>query len=206
MMEAWIGLHPSWASSRGNTLRYVWFATLITWGTAQHFYAGFGKGQGVDLLRSGGQRDRDHAVVLGQNTRADEIQAAILNYKLAHLKEWNERLGPLAALYIQRLWLPGLRWQTVPEGREHVYHLFVVRYSPRDRLRACLRNKGIGTTIHYEAPLHKQPAIRCDFQPSLPEAEHAAEEVLSLALRPTLSLVDVAEEANTVNEFAVVTA
>jgi dTDP-4-amino-4,6-dideoxygalactose transaminase len=156
------------------------------------------------LLRNGGQRTRDHAVVLGHNSRGDEIQAAILNYKLAHLEEWNERRRTLAALYIQRLRLPGLRWQAVPEGREHVYHLFVARYSQRDRLRAYLHDKGIETMIHYEAALHQQPAFRDTSQPSLPEAERAAEEVCSLPLRPTLSEIEVEEVAKAVNDFAAV--
>jgi dTDP-4-amino-4,6-dideoxygalactose transaminase len=156
------------------------------------------------LLRSGGQQARDHAVVVGHNSRADEIQAAILNCKLAHLEEWNERRRTLAALYIQRLRLPGLRWQAVPGGREHVYHLFVVRYPQRDRLRTYLHDQGIETMIHYLVPLHQQPAFQDSSRAGVPEAERAAAEVLSLPLRPTLSEVEVEEVAKAVNDFAAV--
>lgn len=158
------------------------------------------------LLASGGQRVRNHAVVPGYNSRGDEIQAAILNCKLAHLEAWNERRRTLAALYVQRLRLPGLRCQAVPEGREHVYHLFVIRHSQRDRLRAYLQDKGIETMIHYPVPLHRQPAFADSPRASLPEAERAAEEVLSLPLRPALSEAEVEEVVNAVNEFAAVTA
>jgi dTDP-3-amino-3,4,6-trideoxy-alpha-D-glucose transaminase len=154
------------------------------------------------LLRSGGQRTRDHAIVPGHNSRGDEFQAAILNCKLAHLDEWNERRRSLAAVYAQRLRLPGLRWQAVPEGREHVFHLFVIRYSRRERLRAYLRSKAIETMIHYPVSLHQQPAFSDCPQAWVPEAERAAEEVLSLPLRPTLSEVEVEEVADAVNEFA----
>lgn len=157
------------------------------------------------LLRNGGQRIRHDAELPGYNSRCDEIQAAILNCKLPHLDSWNERRRALARLYAQRLRLPGLRWQSVPEGREHVYHLFVIRHPQRDRLRAYLRGRGIETMIHYPLPLHRQAAFAQSPPASLPEAERAANEVLSLPLHPTLSEAEVTEVAEAVNEFANVT-
>jgi len=158
------------------------------------------------ILSSGGQRVRDHAVVPGYNSRGDELQAAILNCKLPHLEEWNERRRALAARYRESLHLPGLRWQPVSEGSEHVYHLFVVRHPQRNRLRAHLLEKGFETMIHYPMALHRQPAFRDSSQPSLPEAERAAEEVLSLPLQSDLSEAEIEKVADAVNEFAAVTA
>lgn len=154
------------------------------------------------ILRNGGQTVRDHAVVVGYNSRCDEIQAAILNRKLAHLDAWNQRRRTLASLYIEHLRLPGLRSQRIPANREHVYHLFVVRHAERDRLRKHLQDREIETMIHYREPLHRQPVFSRLGAPSLPEAESAAEEVLSLPLYPSLSESEVIEVANTVNEFA----
>ena len=158
------------------------------------------------VLSGGGQRVRDHAVVPGYNSRGDELQAAILNCKLPHLEAWNERRRTLAAKYKERLHLPGLRWQPVPESREHVYHLLVVRHPQRDRLRAHLRDRGFETMVHYPVALHRQPAFADSSQPHLPEAERAAEEVLSLPLQPDLSEAEVEKVADAVNEFAAVTA
>lgn len=85
------------------------------------------------LLAQGGQRMRNLAAVPGYNSRGDEIQASILNCKLNHLDEWNARRRSLAALYTSRLQLPRMRLQHVPEGREHIYHLFVLRHrAPAD--------------------------------------------------------------------------
>jgi len=154
------------------------------------------------LLSSGGQRVRDHAVVPGYNSRGDELQAAILNCKLPHLEEWNERRRTLAAKYRECLHLQGLRWQPEPEGWEHVYHLFVVRHAQRDRLRAHLREKGYETMIHYPVALHRQPAFADPSQPNLPEAERAAEEVLSLPLQPSLCEAEVEEITNAIDDFA----
>jgi len=158
------------------------------------------------VLSGGGQRVRDHAVVPGYNSRGDELQATVLNCKLPHLEEWNQKRRTLAAKYKECLHLPGLRWQPVPEDREHVYHLFVVRHAQRDRLRAHLRDKGFETMIHYPVVLHRQPAFADSSQPNLPEAELAADEVLSLPLQPDLSEAEVEKVAETVNEFAAVTA
>ncbi|MFB3923220.1 MAG: DegT/DnrJ/EryC1/StrS family aminotransferase [Terriglobia bacterium] len=158
------------------------------------------------VLSSGGQQIRNSAVVPGYNSRGDELQAAILNCKLRHLDEWNERRRALATVYRERLRLPGLQYQTVPAGREHVYHLFVIRHRQRDRLRAHLREKGFETMIHYPVALHRQPAFADPAQPRLPEAERAAEEVLSLPLQPDLSAAEVENVADAVNDFASVTA
>jgi dTDP-4-amino-4,6-dideoxygalactose transaminase len=155
-------------------------------------------------LAQGGQRERNFAIAPGHNSRGDELQAAILNCKLAHLNAWNERRRKLAALYRERLNLPGLRIQRVPEGSEPVYHLFVVRHKQRDALRAYLRERGIETLIHYPEAVHRQPAFAVAGSPSLPEAERAAAEVLSLPLHPCLAESQVSEVADAVNAFATV--
>ncbi len=76
-----------------------------------------------------------------------------------------------------------------PEGRRHVYHLFVVRLRDRERVRQYLTEEGIGVGLHYPIPLHLQDAYRGlewntgDF----PEAERAAAAILSLPMFPHLT-------------------
>jgi len=156
------------------------------------------------ILAQGGQRERDHTVSHGHNSRGDELQAAILNCKLAHLDAWNDRRRKLAGLYRRRISLPGLRFQEVPEGYEPIYHLFVIRHAQRASLRALLRERGIETLIHYPEAVHLQPAFSQPGQPSLPEAQRAASEVLSLPLHPSLSESQAEAVIEAVNEFAAV--
>ncbi|MBI4166760.1 MAG: DegT/DnrJ/EryC1/StrS family aminotransferase [Acidobacteria bacterium] len=156
------------------------------------------------MLAQGGQHERDHTLSAGHNSRGDELQAAILNCKLAHLDEWNDRRRKLAGLYRQRLKLPGICFQQVPEAVEPVYHLFVVRHPQRDALRAYLRERGIEALIHYPEAVHLQPAFLQPGQPALAEAERVAAEVLSLPLHPCLSDTQAEEVADTINEFAAV--
>jgi dTDP-4-amino-4,6-dideoxygalactose transaminase len=153
------------------------------------------------LLARGGQRMRDLAAVQGYNSRGDEIQAAILNCKLPHLDEWNQRRRTLATLYHRLLKLPGLQLQQVPEGCEHVYHLLVIRHRLRNQIRIHLHDRGIETMTHYPVALHRQPAFADPAQANLPEAERAADEVLSLPLQPGLSEAEVEDVAHALNEF-----
>jgi dTDP-4-amino-4,6-dideoxygalactose transaminase len=139
-------------------------------------------------LRNGGQSDRYHHELAGLNSRLDEMQAAVLRVKLAHLAAGNERRRALARIYHEGLADAGLG---LPEERPYaraVYHLFVVRHPRRNALMAALKERGIGTLIHYPIPLHLQPAFaalggrRGDF----PVAEQAADEILSLPMYPEL--------------------
>ncbi len=138
-------------------------------------------------LRNGGQSDRYRHADPGLNSRLDEIQAAILRAGLGHLAEWTQRRRALAAAYLEGL--RGLVDLTLP--REEVYaravrHLFVVRHPGRDRLAEALRERGVGTLIHYPIPMHLQPAFGAPGG-RLPVVEEAAGEILSLPLYPEMT-------------------
>ena len=130
---------------------------------------------------------------LGFNSRLDELQAAILQVKLRHLDQDNERRRAVAQRY--RIALEG-RPVILPMARDpasHVWHLFVIRSSKREEIRHALEKDGIQTLIHYPTPPHLQSAYR-DLQyrvGSLPIAEQLHREVLSLPMGPTLSDAEV---------------
>lgn len=141
----------------------------------------------IRLLGNYGSAAKYHHVVAGRNSRLDPIQAAVLEVKLRQLDGWNERRRTLAALYFDGLsGLDGLVLPRVPAGVEPVWHVFPVRIGGgrRDAVQAALRAGGIGTNIHYPTPIHRQPAYEALAVPSLPVAEAAAAETLSLPLDP----------------------
>jgi hypothetical protein len=75
-------------------------------------------------------------------------------------------------------------------GATHVYHQYVVRHPDRDQLQARLKQKGIGTNIHYPVPVHRQPAYagRFDIDPGgLGKTDAVASQILSLPMYPELS-------------------
>ncbi|MFQ5691554.1 MAG: DegT/DnrJ/EryC1/StrS family aminotransferase [Nitrospinota bacterium] len=131
--------------------------------------------------------------VLGSNDRLDALQAAVLTVKLRHLEAWTEERRRAAGWYREALGGLPLVLPAEPEGRRHVYHLFVIRSPERDRLRDALAEEGIETGLHYTPPLHLQPATAdLGGRPGdFPVSERAAEEVLSLPMYPELTKAQV---------------
>ena len=154
------------------------------------------------LLREYGWSERYVSAIAGWNSRLDELQAAILRVKLRFLDADNARRLELAAIYDELL-PPGVRKPAAPDGGEHVYHLYVIRHPRRDRLAAHLRDKDIGTGIHYPVPIHLQPAYRGRLGDagSLPETERAAREILSLPMYPELADDQARQVAEAIRAF-----
>lgn len=135
--------------------------------------------------------------VVGINSRLDALQAAVLRVKMRHLDEWNAARRRVARRYDELLAPLGLAVPWVAPGREHVYHLYVVRSPERDALRQRLQAAGIQTGLHYPVPLHLQPAYRdLGYRPgSLPRSEAWAGEILSLPMYAELSEEHIAQVA-----------
>jgi dTDP-4-amino-4,6-dideoxygalactose transaminase len=150
--------------------------------------------QRVMMLRDHGSKQKYSHETEGINSRLDTLQAAILRIKLRHLDRWNQQRGERAALYDD--FLQGSEKvirPTVREGCTHVYHLYVIRSTERDRLREHLRSKEIITGIHYPVPLHLQPAYSYLGlgEGTYPVTERAARDILSLPMYPKLRGEDV---------------
>ncbi len=155
------------------------------------------------LLREYGWAERNVSGVPGWNTRLDEVQAALLRVKLWTLDEQNGRRRRLAQYYGEALKGTSLVLPEPAEDTEHVYHLYVVRFGQRDRLMGFLRDRGIGTLVHYPVPVHLQPAYRERIQTigGLVETERAAREVLSLPMYPELTEAEAGQVVEAVLAF-----
>ncbi|MCC6364798.1 MAG: DegT/DnrJ/EryC1/StrS family aminotransferase [Bryobacterales bacterium] len=161
-----------------------------------------GVGKRLRELRDGGRRGGQVAYTPGINSRLDEMHACYLRAFLPKLGEWNDDRRRTAAFYDAALGdCPGLR--PVKRTADSVCHLYVVRAGKRDRLREFLAGKGIGSGVHYPAPLHLHPAFRdCGLKRGdLPHAEKACKEIISLPLWPYLSESAAHEVASRVLEF-----
>ncbi|MBM3789680.1 MAG: DegT/DnrJ/EryC1/StrS family aminotransferase [Acidobacteria bacterium] len=156
------------------------------------------------MLREYGWRERYVSTARGINSRLDELQAGILRVKLRRLGAWSRRRADLAARYAEALAGSGVALPRAPADCSHAFHLYVVRHSRRDSLRAFLAGRGIGSLVHYPVPVHLQPAYRSpDFtEGALPESEKAAREVLSLPFFPELTDAEVWAVCEAVREWA----
>ncbi len=125
----------------------------------------------------------------GWNMRLDALQCAVLNAKLPRLDDWNEGRRQVAGWYRERLQDDRIALPVEPAGRKHVYHVFVVRVPDRLKVSEELSGRGIQTGLHYPISLHLQEGYRyLGYQEGdFPEAEAAAESILSLPMFPHMT-------------------
>jgi len=140
----------------------------------------------VKLLRNHGMEERYHHEMVGTNARMTDIGAAIGRVQLHNLGTWNERRREIAASYDQQL-AGVVETPHVAAGATHVYHQYTIRSEHRDAIIDSCREHGVGYGIYYPIPCHRQPAFRNGAVPDLPETDRAADEVLSLPIRPDLT-------------------
>jgi perosamine synthetase len=158
----------------------------------------------VRLLREYGWRQRHFSEIAGVNSRLDALQAAVLRVKLRHLDGDNVRRAETARRYDEALRNTHLRLPTIPAGASPVYHQFVVRSSERKALREHLALNGIDTAIHYEHPVHMQPAYKSRNLTAgerLLHTELACREVVSLPVLAELTDHEVDRVARSLASF-----
>jgi dTDP-4-amino-4,6-dideoxygalactose transaminase len=156
------------------------------------------------LVRHYGQADRYHHVAEGVNSRLDEIQAALLRVRLAHLAEGNARRDAIADHYAEALAGSGVEPLTRLPDRTHAFHLFVVKAPDRDRFQAALEERGVATLVHYPRPIHGHPPYEeLGRGPvPLPNAELLSDQVVSLPIYPELSDAEVEHVAESARDAA----
>lgn len=146
------------------------------------------------MLRSHGAKKKYYHDCVGINSRLDSLQAAILRVKLQYLDEWAQARRENAQRYRELFGAAGqaskemVRLPVESARAHHVYNQFVIRARDRDKLRAHLAERGVGTEIYYPVPLHLQVCFKelghrdGDF----PESERAAQEALAIPVFPEL--------------------
>jgi dTDP-4-amino-4,6-dideoxygalactose transaminase len=85
----------------------------------------------------------------------------------------------------------------------HVYHQYTIQADRRDQLQAHLRERGIGTAIHYPRGIHMQDAyLHLGYKPGdLANCDEAALRVLSLPMFPELEQAEIEYVARSIREF-----
>jgi len=155
------------------------------------------------VIRQHGMRRRYYHDQLGYNFRMTDIQAAIGLEQLKKLETFNHARQSNASYLSNHL--TGVEVPFVPDGYEHVYHQYTVRVpsGKRDALRQHLQGSGVGSEVYYPVPVHQQTFYMHElgYKLTIPEAECASAEVLSLPVHPSLSQSDLDTIVNTVNKF-----
>jgi dTDP-4-amino-4,6-dideoxygalactose transaminase len=157
----------------------------------------------ITALRNYGQNEKHVHETEGFNSRLDELQAAILSYKLAFLDESNRKRRALAEAYQDGLKGTPLVLPREEEWAYHVYHLYVVRSEERDRPAAYLKERGVTTLIHYPTSIHLQGAYKhLGYRPGdFPVSEEVSRQILSLPMYPGLTQDEVLYVCNSIKAF-----
>ena len=134
----------------------------------------------------------------GRNSRMDEIQAAILNVKLRHLDEDNQRRQAVADYYINNVKHPEI---LLPTPSQSIYHIFPILCERRDELQQYLKENGVETMIHYPIPPHKQACYKEWNDLSFPITERIHRQELSLPCHPAMKQKEADQRVSLLNRF-----
>jgi dTDP-4-amino-4,6-dideoxygalactose transaminase len=156
----------------------------------------------VRRLRNYGSTVKYKHDLAGCNSRLDEMQAAFLRVKLTVLNQWNARRRIVADYYSKQLEDAAVAVPHVPKYAEPVWHLYVIRSTLRDVLKANLERQGITTMIHYPIPPHQQACYVGYSNHNLPVTDLLAREVLSLPISPMMNTDEIDKVASSVRGFS----
>ena len=156
------------------------------------------------VFRNYGSEKRYHNMMVGSNSRLDELQAGLLRVKLKHLDEFNKERNNIASRYMKEINNPLIKLPAIRPGADSSWHQFVVHVPEyRDKLMQYLKEREIGTLIHYPIPPHLSEAYiylgykKGDF----PITEKNADEVLSLPMYNGMTNKEIDTVINVINEF-----
>lgn len=138
---------------------------------------------------------------IGDNSRLDEIAAAVLAVKLKYLDEDNNRRKRIAKMYYAGIKNSLIKWPTVKTDERNVFHIFPIFCEKRDELQQHLKAHEIGTLIHYPIPPHKQKCYKEWNVLTLPVTEKIHAQELSLPMSPCLTDDQVLWVIDCMNKF-----
>jgi dTDP-4-amino-4,6-dideoxygalactose transaminase len=158
----------------------------------------------VYLLRDHGRNQDGEVVAWGFNSRLDNIQAAVLNFKLKTYDREVERRRTIASLYDEGLRdLPQLHLPPAPDSDPNhfdVYQNYEIEAENRDELRLFLEENSIKTLIQWGGKaVHQHRDL--GFNVSLPRTDELFKRCLMLPMNTSISDDDVRYVIDTIRRF-----
>lgn len=163
-----------------------------------------GLAQEARIFRNYGSEKRYYNKVVGANSRLDELQAGLLNVRLAHMEEITQERRRLAETYNGRLRQDAFLLPRERPDTKSVWHQYVIRTKRRRELMEYLEKREIGTLIHYPVPPHLSEAYAYlrHGRGELPVTEEYADTVLSLPLYTGMREEELRYTIECINSFA----
>lgn len=158
----------------------------------------------IRLLRDHGRNENGEVVTWGLNSRLDNLQAAILDYKLKFLNQDIARRRQIAGMY--HAGLHGISDLSLPEPPStdsdyfDVFQNYELQADKRDELRGYLKEKGISTIIQWAGvPVHQFSTL--GFSEQLPKTDRLFQRCFMLPMNTSLNDDEVAYIIRSINEF-----
>jgi dTDP-4-amino-4,6-dideoxygalactose transaminase len=158
----------------------------------------------VYLLRDHGRNKQGEVIAWGFNSRLDNIQAAVLNFKLQSYDKEVERRRLVAKMYDEELRdLPQLQLPPAPDSDPNhfdVYQNYEIEAENRDELRLFLEENGIKTLIQWGGKaVHQHRDLGLNV--SLPRTDELFKRCLMLPMNTSISDDDVQYVIDTIRRF-----
>lgn len=155
-------------------------------------------------LHDHGRNKDGEQISWGRNSRLDNINAAILDFKLNDYDNVVKRRRKIACMYQERLSsIPYLRLPPAPDSDTlhfDVFQNYELQAERRDQLKVFLSDKGIGTLIQWGGKgIHQWE--RLGMQYSLPRTEDFFKRCLMLPMNIFISDDDVEYISTSIHEF-----
>ena len=155
------------------------------------------------IYRNYGSEKRYYNMVVGANSRLDELQAGLLRVKLTHLNDINQERSYIANRYLEEIKNENILLPKILEEATTVWHQFVIHTHRRKELIEYLESNNINTLIHYPIPPHLSAAYKYlgYKKGDLPITEKYANEVLSLPMYNGMTDKEISYVVSNVNNF-----
>ena len=124
----------------------------------------------------------------GVNSRLDEVQAAILNFKLKRLDNDIKKRRKIAKIYNDELSDTNLILPVEKKDYFHSFYVYVVRHENRDFILKKLRENGVNLNISYPYPIHSMPPFKKFKKTKMDITNRLSKEIFSLPMYPALSI------------------
>ena len=176
---------------------------------------GFGDGGGVvsrnkeiidrvKVIRNYGSDYRYHNIIMGYNARLDELQAALLRVKLAHMKEYLANRTHIAQRYLDEIKNPLVELPKTAPDCKHTWYQFVVKVDKQDYFREYLKERDVSTDIAWKTPPYLQPCMVENFgykRGDYPITESICDHIVSLPMMDYMEEEEITKVIKEVNSY-----
>ena len=148
---------------------------------------------GIETVEKNKYKNQYYACENGLNSRLDEVQATILNFKLNKVNSFINKRRNLAKKYMTKLANTSLRLPVEKPYCKHVYHLFTVYHPKGEAIKKILQNKKIQTRSIYPFTIQSMKAYKSIIKNKkrLKNSEIKAKGIFCLPLYPDLKEAEI---------------